>query len=660
MAFLNEKERQTLTVVCDTLIPSLEPDTGDDAALFRTSASDLGIPALFETAFERATDPGKQRQFRLLLRLLENGLFNGLIAGHWSPISLMPFEAREEVLRKLATHRLEIARTAFLSFKRLALFLFYSIIPEDRPNPMWAAVGYQIPVRAEPQPKSIQPLGITAPTALEADVLVIGSGAGGGVIAGELAAAGFDVMVVEKGDYYAESDYDGSELSSFERMYEKYGALVNADTTISILAGSVLGGGTTVNWSASFRTPDYVLDEWRRVFGWEAATSGELQQSFDAVSMRMNVNTDESGANPNNSKLEQGCRALGYHMMVVPRNVKDCEECGFCNYGCSFGAKQGTLKTYLQDAVDAGARIVVRGHVDRILHHNGRAAGAAVTVTDSAGNQHAVTIKAKMVVVSAGAIHTPAVLSRSGLTNPHIGRHLRLHPTSVISGVFDDPIHPWLGPPLARCSFEFINLDGQGYGVWLENAPAHPGLNGSATAWTSARQHKRTIQQMGHTANVIILTRDRDGGHVTTNKQGQPVIHYRLSRYDARHLLFGMKEALKIHVAAGAKEVSTTHSTRPAYRPGKDGNLENFLRKIEQRGLKPNDFGLFSAHQMCTARLAADAGRGVVDPTGQTFEVKNLYVADGSVLPNAPGVNPMLTIMAVAHHIAQQIKAKKA
>jgi choline dehydrogenase-like flavoprotein len=658
MTFLNPKERATLSVICNTLIPRLEPEADDDPVLFQTTATDLDIPARVEASLERLTTPAEKRQVRFLLRALDNGLVNGVIARHWAPLKDMPQEAREQLLYSLATSRFEAGRTAFLTFKRLATFLFYATMPDGDPNPAWAGMGFEVPPPSDPEPRPIEPTAINAPATLETEILVIGSGAGGGVVAGELATAGHEVMVVEKGDYFADHDYPRDELSSMDTMYEKYGALTTEDTTMSILAGSVLGGGTVVNWSASFRTPDYVLDEWEKVIGFSGATSDALQESFDAVMTRTNVNEDESIANPNNQMLDKGCASLGYTSKVVARNVKGCEVCDFCNYGCQFGAKQSTLKTYLQDAYDAGAKIVVRGHVDRVLHSEGQVRGAVVKVTDQQGKVHNVTIRAKVVVISAGTIHTPAILLRSGLSNRNIGENLRLHPTTVTTGIFEQRIEPWRGAPLTRVVTDFKNLDGNGYGVWLENAPAHPGLNALANPWTGARQHKKVIQQLPHTANIIILTRDRDAGRVKLGKFGQPVVDYRLSDYDAKHLMFGLKEALRIHDAAGALEIAAPHNDRPTYRPGTNGSLESFLHRVEKRGLRLNDFALFSAHQMSTARIGGDPARGAIDPTGQSWEVKNLYVADGASLPNAPGVNPMMSIMAVAHYIAGHIKTR--
>ena len=652
----NERERATLRAVCDALIPSLEPEADDDETLFRLAASDLDVPALFETAFFQAARPNQVREFRWLLRLMQTRPFNGMMAGEWQSFTQLTLEAQQRVLFQMATHRMERVRTAFVSFKRLAMVLFYAVTPDDKPNPVWQAFDYSLPLYpAQTESPAITPYSLQDESTLSADVLVIGSGAGGGVVAGELAAAGHDVIVVEKGGYYHERMFDGRELAGYQTMYEKRGLLTNADTTMTILAGSVLGGGTLVNWSAALRPSERILQQWADKHGFMDATSSAMQDSFDAVSKRLNIGLDESIANPNNTQLETGCAALGYHMAAVPRNVNGCEDCGSCNYGCPFGAKQSTVKTYLQDAHDAGTRIIVNAHVERVLHERGQATGAELTVTNEDGTVQHVTVNAKVVVAAAGAIHTPALLMRSGLTNPNIGQHLRLHPTTATIGVFEEPIYPWLGAPLTRSSFEFADLDGEGYGVWLENGPMQPGLFSLGVGWENGRQHKRSVQHIKHTANIIVLARDRYGGQIKLDKLGQPIIHYRLHPYDAGHMLRGVLEALRIHVAAGAVEVNGPHNHRPAFFSGNRHNLDQYLKSVEDAGLRPNAFALFSAHQMSSCRIAGDAQHGAVAPNGESYEIKNLYVADGSVLPESPGVNPMLTLMSVAHFIAQQI-----
>lgn len=654
LAFLSESERQTLERICDTLAPAF-PD--GDTALWRIGAADLDLTANLETALERVSDPLSLAQLKLLLTLFENSVYNGVGVGIWRSFESMTREQREAALFAWANSRIPQARMTFQSIKRLALALFYSLSPDGQPNPALASVQYAIPRFETPAyPPPIRPLEIHAPTTLTADVLVIGSGAGGGVIAGELSAAGADVIVVEKGDYFTERDFDGHELTANDRLFENSGALTTADRSMLVLAGKTLGGGTTINWSASLRTPDEVLDEWMRVYGFSGANTPAFARSLDAVMVRTNVNTTYAAGAAHNDRLEAGCRALGYHIAPIPRNVKGCEECGFCNFGCAFGAKQGTLKTYLQDAYDRGTRIIVRAEVERVTHSRGVVDGADVLVNHGEADAILVRIRAPIVVVAAGSLHTPAILMRSGLGNAHIGANLHLHPVTVTYGLYDEPIRGWQGAPMTRISGEFANLDGAGYGVRIETAPLHPGIGALALPWSNARQHREVMSKLAYLGNSIILARDRYGGRIGLDRRGQPVIHYRVHPHDSAHLMRGVLEALKIHRAADATAISSPHSIHTVWRVGED--FEAFLRDVEARGLPSNGYALFSAHQMSSARIGGSSAVGAVDPTGQTYEIRNLYAADGSVLPTASGVNPMITIMATAHYLAQGIKTK--
>ncbi len=659
MAFLNDSERKTLGLICDTLIPSLDVPSDaspERAHHLKTRGTDVQLDGLLELALERAVDPGQISQLRLFFRALEIAPVNGLQAGVWKSFSAMTPDERSRVLQSWATSRYEMGRKAFNGVKRLALFLFYSVIPPNGKNPGWAAMKY--PTANQPsdgKPRPIKPLDILADTTLTCDVLVIGSGAGGGVVAGELSAAGYDLIVVEKGDYYHDTDFHGRELESVEAMFDKYGALATSDTAMVVLAGNVLGGGTVVNWMTSLRPPAHVLEEWSRDYGFSAATTPEFQASLDAISARININTDESKLNPNNAMLERGCQALGYAVTTIPRNAKGCEVCDTCNFGCQFGAKQSTLRTYLQDAHDRGTRIIVRAHANKITHQAGEVTGAILTVQDANGQPHRVSIKAKRVVAAGGAVQTPALLLRSGLTNPHIGGNLRLHPTSVTAAHYEADILPWAGAPQTRASFEFANLDGRGYGFWLETAPAHPGLFGLAYAWRDGAEHKRIMADMRHQANIIILTRDTGGGRVKVNKSGQPVLDYRVAPTDQKHLMQGILTALKIQRASGATEITAPHNRYYQWKHGQD--FDAFLSQVERAGLPAGGYALFSAHQMGTARLSSSPALGAVKPDGESWEVRGLYVADGSLFPTASGVNPMVTIMGLAHHVSRGMKA---
>jgi len=661
MPLFNERERRALTYICETLIPELPTEQSEKDVVLEFAPTKMNLVNRLDEAYDRVTSDSEKRELKLLLSAFENNIFNGITAGQWRSFSKMTFEQRENTLAKWADSSLFVQRKAFQSLKRLIMFVAYTNLEDDSPHPVWKVAKYPGPVGGGDPENRLHPMIINQPQTLETDVLIVGSGAGGGVVAGELSEAGYDVIVVEKGGNYNEGEFDGNELRGNELLYEKYGALASEDKSIMIMAGSTLGGGTTVNWSASLRTPDYVLDEWKREYGFDAAVTDDFQNSLDSISQRMNVSTAESHVNANNHMLEVGCKAMNYHVDVIPRNVKGCEDCGFCSYGCSFGGKQGTAKTYLQDLQSRGGRIIVKADVRRVLHENGQATGAEVHVTDEQGHITKITIRAKIVVVSAGSIHTPAVLKRSGLTNPHIGNNLKLHPVTAIFGIFDNEIQSWHGVPMSRYSKEFSNLDGKGYGTTLEVAPTHPGLYALAFPWRNARHHKMLISQMGHIANIIVLTRDYHGGRITVDKNGQPQVHYRLHDYDRKHLMQGVIGALRIYRGAGATKIFSPHNDVLVFdneNETSDSAFEAYLNQVETKGLVPNAYPLFSAHQMASSRIAGSPDKGALKPTGETWEIKNLFVADGSALPTASGVNPMLTIMATSHHIAQHIKAQ--
>jgi choline dehydrogenase-like flavoprotein len=647
-----ERELQILTAICDTLVPALDV-TPDPGGLYHRRTSDLHVPEAIARAIETTLDPDSQKLLKLTLDLLDQPFVNVALGRSAGSFLDMSVGERTALLRDWEESRFNLRRKAFQAFKRLTLFFFYSILDDQNSNLNWPAIGYPgLPPIDTPTEQTIRPLQLTGDALLQADVVIVGSGAGGGVVAGELSAAGLDVVVLEKGGYYA--DFTGRELASTERLFENRGLVATADLGITILAGSTLGGGTTVNWCASLRTPEPVLHEWERVYGVTGFTGRAYQQALDSVSKRINVNEDECAANFQNAALERGSKALGYTVKNIPRNVKGCGDCGFCTYGCRLGAKQGTLRTYLQDAYNRGAKIVVQAEVERVLIESGKAVGVVATAQSTDGKPVHLTVKARGVVLAAGTIHTPAILLRSGLTNAHIGRNVHLHPTAPTFGIYDEPVCGWGGVLMSRYVPEFNNLYHH-YGVTLETAPIHPGIAALSIGWADGYQHKNMMRQLANLANIIVITRDRDSGRVTLDRRGKPVLRYSLSQFDGAHLMRGVVEALRIHRAAGAREISGPHTPPTVYT---EADFDEYLRLVQALAFQPNRAALFSAHQMSSCRMGGSPAHGAIDPTGEAFEVDNLFVADGSALPTASGVNPMLTIMGVSYLTAQHVKAR--
>ncbi|MBV9279981.1 MAG: GMC family oxidoreductase, partial [Chloroflexi bacterium] len=522
-------------------------------------------------------------------------------------------------------------------------------------NPVWPEMGYPGPLDTPPDvPRAIRPLSVERPATLECDAVIVGSGAGGGMVAAELARAGNDVIVVEKGGYYNEADFTQREVEMLRRLYLDGGLSASADQGVVIVAGSCLGGGTVVNYTTSFRTPDRVREEWARRSGLSFFTSPDFTRSLDAACERLHVNLDHNRPSSRDAIMARGLEACGWHVGRMPRDVRGCTQddvCGYCGMGCVRGAKCSSLHALLPEAQGHGARMLVDTEAERVLMEGGRAVG--ILARTRAGN--GLTVRARAVVAAAGAINSPALLLRSGLRSP-VGEDLTLHPATPVWGLFDEEVRPWTGTLQALYSDQFADLDG-GYGVKLETAPMHPALLGLACPWESAEDFERLMRGLSHASLIGILLRDRYGGRVRIGRGGLPVVNYRLSRYDQRHIRAGVEAAARVLQAAGAREILSAQNRPVSFKPGGE-SLEGWLARVDRVGYGANQMVYFSFHQMGTCRMGSRQRTSVVNGEGEVHTVKNLFVADGSLFPSASGVNPMVSISALAHYVAQHIKAR--
>jgi long-chain-alcohol oxidase len=469
-----------------------------------------------------------------------------------------------------------------------------------------------------------------------------------------LSAAGCDVVVVESGGYFDDQDFEGSEFDALTGYYMAAPA-ASQDQSIALLAGSCLGGGTVVNYATSFRTPDDVRSEWAS-HGVPAFAGEEFTTSLDAVCERLGVNLEHNEPSSRERKLQQGCVKLGWHVDAMPRGVRRCaqgKECGYCGLGCRVGAKQSVLKTWLSDAHAAGTRLIVRTKVSRVVVEGGSARGIEGRTDDG----HAVSVRARAVIAACGAIHTPALLKRSGLQNPHIGKHLKLHPASVVCGVFDEELKPWEGVMQALYSDQFRDLH-DGYGLKLETAALHPHVFIPFSPWRGAAEHFSLMQGISNTVPIGILLRDRDGGEVRVGRDGEPVVRYGLSAFDAGHLRTGFNAAAELLEAVGARRVFSAHAKWVSYDPGSSGSRAGFMADADAAGYGAGQVTLASFHIMGSAGMGGSSTTSACDPNGQTWDVRDLYVLDGSSFPTASGVNPQISIQAIAHMGARGLASR--
>jgi len=481
------------------------------------------------------------------------------------------------------------------------------------------------------------------------DVIVIGSGAGGGVAAGVCATAGMGVLVLESGPPVAQFARRQREFDAFANLYLDAGLTSSDDLGVAILAGSCIGGGTSVNWSTSLQLHANVARQWSEASG-GIDFDDELISHYRAVSDRLGV-APSFDHNQNNSVLKRGAEALDWRGYAHPRNAAGCgDECGYCGFGCAYNRKQSAAATYLAGAVQAGAHVAAHATVECVhLDSAGRAHGVNVMFVHD-GEMMRRTVAAKHVIVAAGALRTPGILGASGIKNAHLGAHLRLHPTTAVLAEFAEDIEPWNGPMQSYLIDEFAYVE-DGYGCKLEAVPTHPGLAALAVPWTGASQHARQLRSMRKQAALIALVRDRGEGSVSS--VGRSKIAYRVSPYDAHHLRLGLQKLAQTALAAGAVRVQTLHNTPLSVQS--TAGLAAFEGVINRSSTAANRLGIFSAHQMGTARMHRDPHKGVVDADGRVVGHSNLYVTDSSVFPLASGVNPMLTIMALAHRTASRM-----
>ncbi|MDQ6887462.1 MAG: GMC family oxidoreductase [Gemmatimonadota bacterium] len=495
---------------------------------------------------------------------------------------------------------------------------------------------------------------------------MIGSGAGGAVAAARLAESGLDVVILEEGGHYAGNGFTESEAEMMPALYADAGMRATDDLSVQILQGRTIGGGSTVNWLVMLRTPDWVLQEWMFEHGAEGMSASELAPIFERVERETHTRAVPNDAHsPNNRMILEGASALGWHAAVASINAKGCVRSGFCGLGCRYGAKQGALATYIPSALRGGARIFsdVRAERIEIVGRAGKAGGnplkrvhATVLDRHTARPRGRLTVDAPIVVLAGGAVGTPTLLQRSGMGGGGVGDYLRLHPTTTVIGIHDREIYGAGGIPLSAICDQFVRGDGSGYGFWIECPPMHPGLASVAMSGFG-EPHREMMIRFPRLGALIVLVRDGadrtlSSGRVWVDPTGRTRIRYRLSETDLVQMREGIVAAARLQLAAGAREVVTLHT------PPRSIRGESDLSALATADCSPNRLGLFSAHVNGTCRFGTDPRTSGCTPDGQRHGVRGLYVADGSLLPTALGVNPQETIMAVATVVAGRITGK--
>jgi choline dehydrogenase-like flavoprotein len=479
---------------------------------------------------------------------------------------------------------------------------------------------------------------------VRADVCVVGTGAGGAPVARALAEAGLRVVVLEEGGAFATAQLTGRPRDMTALLYRDAGQSATVGTPpIMLPTGRGIGGTTLVNSGTCFRIPAEVQDRWARELGLDALRPGTLDDAYARVERDLHVaRVPEALAGANAAVAKRGAERLGWSGRFLDRNARGCVGSGVCAFGCPSGAKQHTGAAYMDGAHAAGATTYTATRARRVSLDHGRARG--VEATTKGGGR--LTVTADRVVVAAGTLHTPLLLAASGIASPWLGRNLSIHPATAAWGLMDEVVDMAHGVPQSYGIDEFA-----AEGIMLEGIAGPPDYLAMAVPF-SGPAHRELMLRYRHVAQFGLMIRDTSRGRIPTGalarRAGRPIVRYDLNARDVATIQRGVERLAQLLFAAGARRVILPIGAVPELR---DGDLE----PLRRHRATASELKVMAFHPLGTARMAARPADGVLDPDGAVHGTSHLYVCDGSAVPTALGVNPQLTIMALATRLADHL-----
>jgi choline dehydrogenase-like flavoprotein len=518
---------------------------------------------------------------------------------------------------------------------------------------MYAHVGCRygsLPVRAE-HPRWLE--RVTAATALdgddtiECDVVVVGTGAGGAVVAKELAEQGHAVVLLEEGDYNMRADFSGQTSDMQRKLYRDMGATVAVGNTwIPIPLGRTVGGTTAINSGTCYRTPDRVLNEWVHQLGLDDLAPQKMAPWFERVEATLGVAPADARYTGGVARvIARGCDALGYSHQPLKRNAPECDGQGVCCFGCPTDAKRSTNVSYVPLALKAGAALFTGLRVDRVMIDGGRAVGVVAHAKLPDGSLRTLTVRARATVIACGSLLTPLLLEGSGIgtSSGQLGRNLSIHPALGVMALFDEKLYGGNAIPQGYAIEHFHDE-----GILFEGAFAPLDLAAASFTMIGPR-FVELIESYDRLACFGVMIEDVSRGRVRRGPGGKPLITYTVGDHDVARLKRAVEILARVYFAAGACRIF------PLLHGFDELRNEADLARLRATKLHARDFEISAYHPLGTARMGSDPARSVVGPDHQVHDTPGCYVVDGSVVPSSPAVNPQVTIMALATRAAAQI-----
>jgi choline dehydrogenase-like flavoprotein len=628
---LSPMNRRTARAIAAAAMPAGEkiPAPGEEV-VERLDAFIAGAPGL--VAFG----------FRMLLRVLELGA----ILFHLRPFSRLPPEKAARYLGRWASSRIFWLRIA-LRGALTPIKLSHHADPA-----ISRLLGYDPPAPVAPEPTPGWMTGARPADAVEGEtvkcqVVVVGSGPGGALMATRLAEKGLDVVVLEEGRYFHRHEFNRRPFQMTQQMYRDLGLTVALGVPgIPIPLGKTVGGTSTINSGTCFRVPERVLTEWREDFGLGQFTPDLLAPHYDECESFLKVQpVPEAVLGKVAEVIRRGADKLGYSHRPLDRNADRCQGSGVCCFGCPTGAKQSMNLSYVPRALNAGAKLLTGARVETIVREGRTARGVVARTAEG----RRLEVRADAVVVACGTLYTPILLMNSRVSDRSgsLGNNLSIHPAAKVAALFEEKIRGWEGVPQGYCIDEFKEE-----GIVFEGASVPPEY-GAIGLPQIGKRFTEIMEAYEHLAFFGFLIEDESRGKVRPGPGGSPRIHYNLKAPgDLMRLKRGAETLSRVFFEAGA------HTVLPPIAGLEELSSPEELARIQDPSVKVRDFELTAFHPLGTCRMGVSPEKGVLDPGLEVWSTDNLFVADGSVFPSSLGVNPQMTIMAISSLAAEHVAAR--